>query len=63
MNDVPADDSNYFWRGERARLRPLRLDDAEQSFVESLDSPSRQVLQLEIELPTPVELLKASLDK
>jgi RimJ/RimL family protein N-acetyltransferase len=57
------DFSQYFWQGEKVRLRPLRLEDAEQRFEASLDSPSRQLLQLGIELPTSVELLKASSEK
>jgi RimJ/RimL family protein N-acetyltransferase len=55
------DYSRYFWQGEKVRLRPLRIEDAEQSFASSLDSPSRQVLQLGIELPTSVELMRTSL--
>jgi RimJ/RimL family protein N-acetyltransferase len=49
------DYSRYFWQGDLVRLRPLRADDAEQCFIDSLDSPSRQVLQLGIELPRTVE--------
>lgn len=57
MNPNDFDYSRYFWQGDRVRLRPrpLRPDDAERLFAESLDSPSRQVLQLGIELPTSVE--------
>jgi RimJ/RimL family protein N-acetyltransferase len=60
---MPLDYSRYFWQGEKVRLRPLRIEDAEQSFIDSLDSPSRQVLQLGTELPTSVDLLRASLEK
>ena len=63
MRDTAADYSRYFWQGERVRLRPLRIEDAEQSFINSLDSPSRQLLQLGIEMPTSVEILKSSLEK
>lgn len=45
------------------RLRPVRVEDAEWSFVASLDSPSRQVLQLGVELPTSAELQGSSLEK
>ena len=63
MNDTVLDYSRYFWQGTKVRLRPLRIDDAERSFISSLDSPSRQLLQLGIELPTSVELLKTTLEK
>ncbi len=63
MNATDLDYSSYFWQGEKVRLRPLRIDDAEQSFISSLDSPSRQLLQLGIELPTSVALLKVTLEK
>ena len=42
---------------------PMRLEDAEQNFSRFLDSPSRQLLQLGIELPTSVDLLKEKLEK
>jgi RimJ/RimL family protein N-acetyltransferase len=63
VKDIAMDYSLYFWQGEKVRLRPLRIEDAEQFFINSLDSPSRQLLQLGIELPTSVELLKSSLEK
>ncbi|MBT4500438.1 MAG: GNAT family N-acetyltransferase [Gemmatimonadetes bacterium] len=55
--------SNYFWQGERVRLRPLKVEDAEQCYINSLDSPSRQVMQLGVELPTSAEILKEFLGK
>jgi RimJ/RimL family protein N-acetyltransferase len=63
MTDTSLDYSNYFWKGEKVRLRPLRIEDAEKSFIDSLDSPSRQVLQLGIELPTTVALQETALEK
>ena len=63
MKDSKVDYSRYFWQGDVVRLRPLRIEDAEQSFIESLDSPSRRVLQLGVELPTSVELQKVALEK
>jgi RimJ/RimL family protein N-acetyltransferase len=63
VKDTYLDYSRYFWQGEKVRLRPLRLEDAEQSFVSSLDSPSRQLLQLGVELPTSVELMRTNLEK
>ncbi len=63
MNDTVLDYSRYFWQGEKVRLRPLRIEEAEQSFISSLDSPSRQFLQLGIELPTSVELQRIALEK
>jgi RimJ/RimL family protein N-acetyltransferase len=63
VKDTDLDFSRYFWQGEKVRLRPLRIEDAEQSFIDSLDSPSRQLLQLGIELPTSVEFLRSALEK
>jgi RimJ/RimL family protein N-acetyltransferase len=63
VSDIIADYSRYFWQGEKVRLRPLRIEDAEQGFLGSLDSPARQVLQLGVELPTSVELQKSILEK
>jgi RimJ/RimL family protein N-acetyltransferase len=63
LDDSHFDYSRYFWQGKQVRLRPLRTDDTEQSFISSLDSPSRQLLQLGIELPTSIELQKTALEK
>jgi RimJ/RimL family protein N-acetyltransferase len=63
VKESALDYSRYFWQGEKVRLRPLRIEDAEQGFISSLDSPSRQLLQLGIELPTSVEILRSSLEK
>jgi RimJ/RimL family protein N-acetyltransferase len=63
MINKDIDYSNYFWQGKKVRLRPMSVDDAENSYLESLDSPSRQVLQLGIELPTSVAKLKEVLAK
>lgn len=57
------DYSRYFWQGEKVRLRPLSIDDAENVFVNRFDSPSRQLLQLGIELPVSREGIKESLAK
>ncbi len=57
------DYSNYFWQGEKIRLRPIRVEDAEQCYVDSLDSPARQILQLGIELPASIESEKEGLVK
>ncbi len=63
MTESVLDYSHYFWQGENVRLRPMRMEDAEQRFFDSLDSPSRQVLQYRIELPTFVELERSALEK
>ena len=63
MTQTVLDFSRYFWQGENVRLRPMRIEDAEQHFIDSLDSPSRQFLQLGIELPTSVELQRSALEK
>ena len=57
------DYTNYFWAGERVRLRGLTEDDAVTAFANTLDSPGRRVLQLGIELPTSVEALRVELGK
>lgn len=63
MTDSTIDYSHYFWQGERTRLRPFRLDDADLRFVEFLDSPTRQAHAGGIELPTSVELQQTWLEK
>jgi RimJ/RimL family protein N-acetyltransferase len=63
MENTNIDFSRYFWQGELVRLRPLRLEDAGQSFLRSLDSLSRRTLQYGIELPTSLELQKSILEK
>src|SRR5262245_37333696 len=63
MKEIVLDYSRYFWQGKKVRLRPMRIEDAEQSFVSSLDSPSRRLLQLGIELPTSVDLLKGKWER
>jgi RimJ/RimL family protein N-acetyltransferase len=57
------DYSRYFWQGESTRLRPWKLEDAELRFMTSLDSPTRQMHQDGVELPTSVELQKEWLEK
>ena len=63
MTETALDYSRYFWQGKKIRLRPLRIEDAEQGFIDSLDSPSRQFFQLGIELPTSIQLQRASLER
>ena len=63
MQSASLDYSHYFWQGERVRLRPVRVEDAEHAFAGSLDSPSRRLLQLGVELPTSVDLLRSTLEK
>lgn len=57
------DYSKYFWQGDKVRLRPLSIDDAECAYIGMLDSPSRQVLQLGIEIPHSIERWQKFLDK
>ena len=57
------DYSSYFWQGKSVRLRPLQVEDAVGAYVDSLDSPTRQLLQLGIELPTSVAKLETVLEK
>jgi hypothetical protein len=63
MTESTIDYSRYFWQGERVRLRPFRREDAELRFIASLDSPTRQMHMDGIELPTTLELHKASIEK
>ena len=63
MKDTALDYSRYFWQGEKVRLRPVRIEDAGQSFATSLESPSRQLLQLGVELPSSVELQRTTMEK
>lgn len=63
MKDKALDYSRYFWQGDQVRLRPLGIEDADQSFLTLLDSPSRRQLQLGIELPISVQSLKSDLEK
>jgi RimJ/RimL family protein N-acetyltransferase len=63
MTATPADYSNYFWQGEKTRLRPWRLDDAELRYKASLDSPTLALHEDGIVLPSSVELQKERLEK
>ena len=63
MTPFTPDYSHYFWQGEKTRLRPWRLEDAELRFMASLDSPTLALHQDGIELPTSVELQKEWLEK
>ena len=63
MATSTPDYSHYFWQGERTRLRPWRLEDAELRFMASLDSPTLALHQDGIVLPTSLELQRAWLEK
>jgi RimJ/RimL family protein N-acetyltransferase len=63
MTETILDYSNYFWQGDKIRLRALTSDDADYRFTQSLDSISREEFNIGIELPTTVELQKAWLEK
>ena len=63
MTEIILDYSNYFWQGDKIRLRALTIDDAGHRFAGSLDSISREEFNIGIELPTTVELQKAWLEK
>jgi RimJ/RimL family protein N-acetyltransferase len=56
MTALTPDYSHYFWQGEKTRLRPWRLEDAELRFITSLDSLTLALHEDGIELPTSVEL-------
>lgn len=58
-----ADYSQYFWQGEKTRLRPWSVDDAELRFMASLDSPTLALHEDGIVLPTSVALQREWLEK
>lgn len=63
MAESSFDYAHYFWQGDKTRLRPFRMEDAELRFQASLDSPTRAMHQDGIELPNSVELQKKWLEK
>ncbi len=63
MTPSTPDYSHYFWQGEKTRLRPWRLEDAELRFAASLDTPTRQMHQDGVELPTSMEIQREWLEK
>lgn len=63
MPSPGLDYSKYFWQGSKVRLRPLRVEDAEQCVIDSLDTPARQMLQCYVELPTSVAAMREFLTK
>jgi len=60
---LTLDYSHYFWQGEKTRLRPWRVEDAEVRYLASLDSPARALSEDGIELPSSVELQQSWLEK
>jgi RimJ/RimL family protein N-acetyltransferase len=63
MTASTLDYSRYFWQGERTRLRPFRMEDAERHFAELLDSETRQAHEAGIELPISMPALSEWLEK
>lgn len=63
MTEFKPDYSRYFWQGEKTRLRPWRLEDAELRFKASLDSPTLALHEDGVVLPTSVELQQAWLER
>ncbi len=63
MSTLTPDYSNYFWQGEKTRLRPWRMEDAELRFRASLDSPTLALHEDGIVLPSSVELQQTWLEK
>ena len=62
MSEIILDYSNYFWQGDKIRLRALTADDAGYRFAQSLDSISREEFNIGIELPSTLERQEAWLD-
>lgn len=63
MTGLTPDYSNYFWQGEKVRLRPWRLEDAELRFMSTFDSQTVALHQDGIELPSTLESQQAWLEK
>lgn len=63
MTTHTSDYSHYFWQGEKTRLRPWRVEDAELRFRASLDSPTLALHEDGIVLPTSLELQTAWLER
>ncbi len=63
MSTLTPDYSNYFWQGEKIRLRPWRMEDAELRFIATLDSPTLALHEDGIVLPSSLELQQAWLEK
>ena len=63
MTTSTPDYSHYFWQGEKTRLRPWRLEDAELRFMTSLDSQTVALHEDGIQLPTSIELQTQRLEK
>jgi RimJ/RimL family protein N-acetyltransferase len=63
VTTMTPDYSHYFWQGEKTRLRPWRLEDAELRFMTSLDSPTLALHEDGIVLPTSVGHQKEWLEK
>jgi len=57
------DYSHYFWMGEKVRLRPMNINDIDNIYEGSLDTPSRQTLQLFTELPKSKEAIPPFVEK
>jgi RimJ/RimL family protein N-acetyltransferase len=51
---------NYFWQGQKVRLRPRLASDWETIFQESTDSEGMRFLDCSLELPLSVEMAQTS---
>jgi RimJ/RimL family protein N-acetyltransferase len=47
--------SDYFWQGDKVRLRPVRRDDWEMWLAESTDTQGIRLMNLGVELPASAE--------
>jgi RimJ/RimL family protein N-acetyltransferase len=61
--EVPIEYADYFWQGEKVRLRPLKPEDWEDHYRGAFDSPARQVLQLGMDLPLSPQAAKDFIGK
>ena len=60
--DKNIDELNYFWQGEKVKLRPLRIDDWLTIYDEQADSEGIRSFDAGIQLPKTEEAVKEKLE-
>ena len=56
-------DNNYFWQGQKVRLRPIHSEDLELRYREAVDSEGFRLMNYGIELPTTPDMDKEFIEK